>query len=102
MRDLPYIEEMRFPVFAKFKCAASSIGRWNIREWQVPVKIGNTVIYPGDFVFCDTDGVVVVPKDMITEVLVDAEDVFVREGGMRRELRQGLSMTQAYEKYGAF
>ena len=102
VRDVPYIDEMKFPVFAKFKCAASSIGRWNIREWQVPVRVGNTVIYPSDFVFCDTDGVVVVPKDMITEVLVDAEDVFTREGGMRRELRQGLSMKAAYEKYGAF
>lgn len=102
VRDVPYIDDMQFPVFARFKCAASSIGRWNIREWQVPVRIGNTVICPGDFVFCDTDGVVVVPNDMIMEVLVDAEDVFVREGGMRHELRQGLTMTQAFEKYGAF
>jgi len=102
VRDVPYIDEMKFPVFAKFKSAASSIGRWNIREWQVPVRIGDTTIYPGDFVFCDTDGVVVVPKDMIAEVLTDAEDVFVREGGMRHELRLGLSMTEAYKKYGAF
>ena len=102
VRDVPYIDEMGFPVFAKFKCAASSIGRWNIREWQVPVRIGNTTIWPGDFVFCDTDGVVVVPKDIIAEVLVDAEDVFAREGGMRRELRQGVRITDAYKKYGAF
>jgi 4-hydroxy-4-methyl-2-oxoglutarate aldolase len=102
VRDVPYIDEMKFPVFARFKSVASSIGRWNIRHWQVPIKIGGTTIDPGDFVFCDTDGVVVVPRDMIMEVLVDAEDVFVREGGMRRELSQGLSMTEAYKKYGAF
>ena len=101
VRDVPYIDEMQFPVFAKFKCAASSVGRWNIRQWQVPVKIGDTVICPGDFVFCDTDGVVVVPKDIITEVLVDAESVFAREGGMRRELRQGVPITEAYKKYGS-
>ena len=102
VRDVPYINEMNFPVFAKFKCAASSIGRWNIREWQIPVKIGATVIYPGDFVFANPDGVVVVPKDMIMEILVEAEDVLVREGGMRRELRQGVSIKAAYDKYGAF
>ncbi|HWQ60691.1 MAG TPA: RraA family protein, partial [Negativicutes bacterium] len=84
-----------------FKCAASSIGRWYIREWQVPVKIGNTTVYPGDLVFGDTDGVVIVPKDIIMEVLVAAEDVLVREGGMRRELRQGISVKAAYEKYGS-
>jgi len=102
VRDVPYIDEMNYPVFARFKCVASSIGRWNIRHWQVPVRIGTTVIYPGDFVFADTDGVVVVPKNLIEEVLVDAEDVFVREGGMRRELRQGMSMKEAHKKYGAF
>jgi 4-hydroxy-4-methyl-2-oxoglutarate aldolase len=102
VRDVPYINEMEYPVFAKFKCAASSIGRWYIRDWQVPVKIGATTIYPGDLVFGDTDGVVVVPKDIIMEVLVEAEDVFVREGGMRRELRAGVSITDAYKKYGAF
>lgn len=102
VRDVPYINEMNYPVFAKFKCAASSIGRWYIREWQVPVKIGDTTIYPGDLIFGDTDGVVVVPKDIIMEVLTDAEDVLVREGGMRSELRAGVSITAAYKKYGAF
>jgi regulator of RNase E activity RraA len=101
VRDVPYIDEMRFPVFARFKSVASSVGRWNIRHWQVAIRIGDTTIQPGDFVFADTDGVVVVPKDMIMDVLVSAEDVFVREGGMRRELRQGMSMTEAHQKYGA-
>jgi regulator of RNase E activity RraA len=38
VRDVPYIDEMKFPVFARFKSVASSIGRWNIRAWQVPVS----------------------------------------------------------------
>lgn len=102
VRDVAFIDEMGFPVFAKFKCAASSIGRWHIKEWQIPVRIGHTTIYPGDFVFGDVDGVVVVPKDMIMAVLTAAEDVLVRESGMRQELRQGVSIKAAYDKYGAF
>jgi 4-hydroxy-4-methyl-2-oxoglutarate aldolase len=101
VRDVGFIDEMNYPVFAKFKCAGSSIGRWDIKEWQVAVKIGNTVIYPADFVFGDTDGVVVVPKDLITEILVAAEDVFERENGMRKELRAGVSVKEAFEKYGS-
>lgn len=101
VRDVAFIDEMQYPVFAKFKCAASSVGRWNIREWQVPVKIGETAIYPEDFVFCDTDGVVVVPKDMIMEVLTAAEELMARESGMRKELREGISVKAAYDKYGA-
>ena len=101
VRDLDFINAMGYPVFAQFKCSASSVGRWNIREYQVPIRIGNTVIQPGDFVFGDIDGVVIVPRDIVVEVLVASEDVFRREGAMREELRRGVSVKDAYAKYGS-
>jgi 4-hydroxy-4-methyl-2-oxoglutarate aldolase len=101
VRDVDFINAMDYPVFAKFKCSASSIGRWDIVEWQQAIKIGNTVIHPGDFVFGDMDGVVIVPKELTMDVLVAAEDIFERERGMREELRQGVSVTDAFAKYGA-
>ena len=48
VRDVDFINAMEYPVFARFQCAASSVGRWDIREYQVPVRIGSTVIRPGD------------------------------------------------------
>jgi regulator of RNase E activity RraA len=101
VRDVDFIDAMGYPVFARFKCSASSIGRWDIREYQVPVKIGSTLIRPGDFVFGDTDGVVIVPEDITMDVLVAAEDVYRREGGMREELRRGVPVKDAYAKYGS-
>jgi len=101
VRDVDFINAMKYPVFARFKCSASSIGRWDISECQVPVKIGDTIIRPGDFVFGDTDGVVIVPQAIILEVLVAAEDVYQREGSMREQLRQGVSIKDAYAKYGS-
>lgn len=101
VRDLDFINAMGYPVFARFKCSASSIGRWNIREYQVSIKIGNTIVHPNDFVFGDIDGVVIVPNAIIHDVLSAAEDVYRREGAMRQELRQGVSVKAAYEKYGS-
>jgi regulator of RNase E activity RraA len=101
VRDLDFIHAMDFPVFAKFKCAASSVGRWDIREYQIPIKIGDTVIHPGDFLFGDVDGVVVVPEKMTMEILVAAEGIFERERGMREDLRRGVSVQDAYAKYGS-
>jgi 4-hydroxy-4-methyl-2-oxoglutarate aldolase len=100
VRDIDFINAMNYPVFAKFKSAASCVGRWDMVECQVPIKIGNTVIHPGDFVFGDTDGVVIVPMDITMDVLAAAEDVLRREGGMREELRRGVSVMDAFEKYG--
>lgn len=100
-RDLDFIDAMEYPVFARFKSSASSIGRWDIKEYQVTVKIGNTVIHPGDYIFGDVDGVVVIPKDLTMEVLMAAEVVYERESGMREELRRGVSVRDAYTKYGS-
>ncbi|MCW5980545.1 MAG: RraA family protein [Bryobacteraceae bacterium] len=102
VRDIDFINAMGYPVFARFKCSASSIGRWDIREYQVPVRVGGTVVHPGDFVFGDTDGVVIVPKELTLEILTAAEETFNRERGMREELRSGVPIKDAYAKYGAF
>jgi len=44
---------------------------------------------------------VVVPKDLTLDVLTAAEDIFEREGAMRRELREGTSVKEAYSRYGS-
>jgi 4-hydroxy-4-methyl-2-oxoglutarate aldolase len=101
VRDVDFINEMAYPVFARFKSSASSVGRWDIREYQVTIRVGQTVIHPGDFVFGDIDGVVIVPSAFILDVLAAAEDVYRREGSMREELRQGVGSKYAYAKYGS-
>jgi 4-hydroxy-4-methyl-2-oxoglutarate aldolase len=101
VRDVDFLNAMNYPVFAKFKSAASLAGRWDIVDSQIPIKVGDTVVHPGDFVFGDTDGVVVIPKEITLDVLVAAEDIFEREKGMRLELQQGLSVTEAFAKYGS-
>ncbi|MBL8211084.1 MAG: RraA family protein [Bryobacterales bacterium] len=101
LRDLSFVDAMGYPVFAAFACSASSVGRWNIQAFQVTVRIGETTIHPNDFVFGDSDGVVVVPREVIVDVLTDAEDIQRRETGMREELRRGLSVKDAYARYGS-
>jgi regulator of RNase E activity RraA len=101
VRDVDFINAMQYPVFARFKCSASSVGRWDIRAYQIPVRIGRTTIHPNDFVFGDTDGVVIVPAALTMEVLEAAEDIYARESKMRADLRKGVSVTEAYRKYGS-
>jgi regulator of RNase E activity RraA len=101
VRDLDFVNAMGFPVFARYRSAATSIGRWEIQEFQAPVQIGETVIRPGDFVFGDIDGVVIVPAEVTLEALAAAEDLHSREGSMREELRRGVSIQEAYAKYGS-
>jgi 4-hydroxy-4-methyl-2-oxoglutarate aldolase len=102
LRDTNFVLQMGFPVFCKFRCASSSVGRWEIKEWMIPVKVGDTTVNPDDFVFGDVDGVVVVPKELTTEVLIKTEEVVTRENKMRGELASGVTVSEVYEKYGKF
>jgi 4-hydroxy-4-methyl-2-oxoglutarate aldolase len=101
VRDVDFVNAMNYPVFAKFKCSASSVGRWDITDCQVTIRVGNTVVHPGDFVFGDIDGVVIIPKDITLDVLAAAEEIYRRESRMREELRRGVSVADAYAKYGS-
>jgi 4-hydroxy-4-methyl-2-oxoglutarate aldolase len=102
LRDTNFVLKMDFPVFYRFRCSASSIGRWEIREWLVPIKIGETMVLPDDFIFGDVDGVVVIPKDLTEEVLAKTEEVVARENKMRVELSSGVTVSEVYRKYGKF
>jgi regulator of RNase E activity RraA len=56
-------------------------------------------VRPGDCVVADVDGVVVVPEEMILEVAGLAEEKRLTEDVMRGELRDGLSMREAFAKF---
>lgn len=81
---------------------ASSISRWELKEYQVAIRVGEKSIYPGDFVFGDLDGVVVIPQRLIENVLVEAEKTASKERKMRQALRRGLSLGEVHKKYGSF
>ena len=102
VRDLDFILDIKFPVYCRFKCSASSIGRWSIRKFQVPIKIGRTNINPGDFIFGDIDGVVVVPQDLTLEILEEVEALADREDKMRDSLSKGSTVKEMYKKFGTF
>lgn len=102
VRDTRYILQMGFPVFCKFRCPGDATGRWNVVDMQIPVTVGGVRVNPGDFVFGDADGVVVVPKDMIIEVLLEAEEVFATENEIRAKVRAGASVEDLYRSYKRF
>ena len=102
LRDTGFVLKMNFPIFCRFRVAASSVGKWAIKEWMIPIKVGKTIVNPDDFIFGDIDGVVVVPKDLTVEVLLKTEAVVDRENKMRAELSKGTTVSEVYRKYGKF
>jgi regulator of RNase E activity RraA len=66
----------------------------------VPVECGGIVVMPGDLVFADYDGVVVVPQNLVAEVVRLASDKASRENSTRDELKRGAYLRDVFAKYG--
>jgi regulator of RNase E activity RraA len=55
---------------------------------------------PGDFVFGDNDGVQIIPKDLVDEVLLRVEKTFEFENKEREQLAAGMSVDEVYRVFG--
>ncbi len=105
IRDVNWIGQHGFPVFARYRTPVQSIGRWKVNAWQVPVMLrGATAklvkIEPGDFILADQDGALVVPAAIVMDTLVEAERLTRAETAIRAELSAGLTLEDALRKFG--
>ncbi|WP_129358245.1 MULTISPECIES: 4-carboxy-4-hydroxy-2-oxoadipate aldolase/oxaloacetate decarboxylase [Micrococcaceae] len=87
-RDTRELEEMDFPVFARAIHSKGTI-KATLGSVNVPVVCANALIHPGDVVAADHDGVVVVPKDRVKQVVRAAQEREDREEAKRQKFREG-------------
>lgn len=99
IRDCVKIIEMGFPVYYTGIRPLDSKGRAKVIEYDVAVRCGNVLVKPGDIVFADFDGIVVVPKDAENEVFRLAAEKADHESLSRKELLEGKSLREVYDKY---
>ena len=101
IRDCLMIKKMHFPVFYAGIRPLDSKGRAWVVDYDVPVRCGDVLVNPGDIIYADFDGVVVVPKDAEKNVFELARKKVLAENASRKELLQGKTLAEVYAKYGA-
>ncbi len=99
-RDTPQVLEQNWPVFSRGRWAQDSGVRTKVVDYRCPIEIGGVWVEPGDLVFGDLDGVVVVPKRVEAEVIERALTKARGEKLVRKEIEAGMSSTDAFLKYG--
>lgn len=102
VRDSAAIVELGFPVFHRFRAARDAKGRWNVADMQTPIVAGGVRVEPGDLVVGDSDGVVVVPRGIALDVLLEAEEVVRTENEIRDRVRAGEKVGDLYQQYERF
>jgi 4-hydroxy-4-methyl-2-oxoglutarate aldolase len=102
IRDTHQILEADFPVFYEYRISNGSLGRCLITHYQIPIKIGDVDIRPGDVTLGDIDGVLVVPRNIAWDVLVRAEEIKENEKKIFGWVKEGQSIDEITKKGGYF
>lgn len=100
VRDVRQIRAMGFPVFHGGIGPLDSKGRGEMMAMDVPVHCGGVRVEPGDLVFGDVDGVVVIPKVAAAETLRLAFEKVEGEDKTREALESGKSLKEVFEEFG--
>ncbi|WP_436936485.1 RraA family protein [Halovenus marina] len=105
VRDTQYIKEMdEFPIYTQ-GTAPNAFGGWEIVEIDQAIHLpGHLTHYvtvrPGDFIFGDFDGVQLIPREVVDEVLLRVESIYEKENEEREQIADGMPIDEVYEEFG--
>lgn len=100
VRDTKAILEMSFPTFGFGSYGQDSAPRYKVADFRIPVEIGSVRVRPGDILFGDIDGVLVVPVEAESEAFTRALEKVRGEKLVRKAIEEGSSAVEAFAKYG--
>jgi len=90
MRDTDEVIMQKIPTWTSFLSQAMVQGRIQFESTQTPVAIGGVVIFPGDIIVADNDGVIVVPRADAEKVAIQAHIMLWDDMATRKRLFEQL------------
>ncbi len=100
IRDTKGLLNMDIPVFSTGSYAQDQGVRGRVIAYRVPICMGNLTINPGDIIFGDIDGVLVIPQEIENEVITKAYDKVCGEHTVAEAIRNGMSTQEAFKTFG--
>jgi regulator of RNase E activity RraA len=88
VRDLEGIADMPMPAYFRH-VHPSAIGNVMLTGVNIPVRIGNATVVPGDLVFGDREGVYFVPPALVTEILDRADETHIHDEWTKMKFDEG-------------
>jgi 4-hydroxy-4-methyl-2-oxoglutarate aldolase len=98
-RDTRMVLDLGFPVFSRGPRPVDISGRGTVISIGRPVEVAGVVVHPGDVVFAEVDGVIIIPQDVAEETLSRAFEKVAKEDGAREDLRKGRLLSEVWSRY---
>ncbi len=99
-RDTRGILDLDFPCFSYGRYAQDQAPRGKVLDYRVPIEMDGVRILPGDLVFGDLDGVLVIPRKVEQEVLERAYEKATGEKTVAQAIRGGMSAVESFRVHG--
>jgi len=99
-RDTPKVLEQDWAVFSRGRYCQDSSVRTQVTDFRCPIEVAGVWVEPGDLVFGDLDGVVIIPKRVEREVVSGALEKARGEKVVREAIEGGMSATEAFATFG--
>ncbi len=100
VRDSRGIRALGFPTFGRGVYAQDQGPRGKVVDYRCGLQIGGVDIRPGDLIFGDLEGVLVIPREAEEEAVRRALEKARTEGEVEKAIRGGMSAVQALETFG--
>jgi regulator of RNase E activity RraA len=100
VRDVAYLRKIGFPVYATGVVPATSAGHYRVGGTGIAVVCDGVKVNAGDIVTADSDGVVVVPREIAPKVLVLSQQLDFKEHSMYAFIENTKSIEEAVRKFG--
>lgn len=105
VRDLAYLRRLNLPMMVRYGTPAQSIGRWQVTDRQVPIRVRGALddwvtVAPGDVIVADDDGVIRVPAERVPDIAAQVTAWANKDANARQDIRQGASLVETLDKYG--
>ncbi len=102
IRDTKDILAQNFNLWYRYRTSNGALSRSKITGYQKPITIGGIIIRPGDIIFADIDGALVIPRQIAVEVIERAEQIERNEGEIKEWVDAGLSAEEIQSRGGYF
>lgn len=87
--DVQEIRKLQFPVFSTGLSAVTTGLRGLTGEYDIPIQCGGAVVKPGDIIFGDDNGVIVIPPDKLIKLIETAEAADAMEVKLKKHFSEG-------------
>lgn len=100
VRDTDEIRRLGLPVFSRGSYAQDQGVRGKVLDYRIPLDIEGTRIAPGDLLFGDDEGVVVIPRQVEEDVITLALEKVATENQVALAIQGGMSTVDAFARFG--